>query len=175
MRDVITKLRMMCSIWRLRLRIFWSEITVPFKVTAKCAKRYSELRKIDKESEDRWERHVKMSELKQKDELELRRSQFFLKKTQIVGAFFRTSMNAGCFLQFQETPNDVELYKQEFQRKKEELVSLVNDLEEYDEITFDEGIMGEIVVWEFEQYKTEEEMNDWIKRFVEYILTLDII
>lgn len=175
MRDVITKLRMMCSIWRLRLKIFWAEITAPFQIAAKCAKRYSELRKIDKESEDRWERHVKMSELKQKDELELLRSQFFLKKTQIVGAFFRTSMNAVCFLQFQETANDVEFYKQEFYQKKEELVSLVNELEEYDEITFDEGIKSEIVAWEFEQYKTEEEMNSWIKRFVEYIQTLDII
>ena len=175
MRNVITKLRMICAIWRLRLKIFWSEITVPFKVATKCAKRYSELRKIDKESEDRWEKHVKLSELKQKDELELRRSQFFLKKTQIVGTFFRTSMNAGCFLKFQENPNDVELYKQEFQQKKEELICLVNELKEYDEITFDEAIKGEIVAWEFEQYKTEEEMNGWIKRFVEYIQTLDII
>jgi hypothetical protein len=96
MRDVITKLRMICAIWRLRLKFFWAEITTPFQIAAKCAKRYSELRKIDKESEDRWERHVKLSELKQQDELELRRSQFFLKKTQIVGTFFRTSMNAGC-------------------------------------------------------------------------------
>ena len=175
MRNVITKLRLMCSIWRLRLKIFWSEITAPFQIAAKCAKRYSELRKIDKESEDRWERHVKLSELKQKDELELRRSQFFLKKTQIIGAFFRTSMNAGCYLQFQENPNDVERYQEEFKRKKEELVSLVEELEKYEEIAFDEVIKGEIFAWEFEQFKTQEEMNSWLKRFAEYIQTLDII
>ena len=100
MKEIITKLRMMCSIWRLRLKLFWAEITAPFRFAAKYAERYSELKKIDEESEDRWERHVKLSELKQKDELELRRSQFFLKKTQVIGSFFRTAMNAECFLQF---------------------------------------------------------------------------
>ena len=175
MKEIITKLRMMCSIWRLRLKLFWAEITAPFRFAAKYAERYSELKKIDEESEDRWERHVKLTELKQKDELELRRSQFFLKKTQVIGSFFRTAMNAECFLQFQENPNDVEACKQEFLRKKEELVSLVTELEVYDESAFDEEIKSGILEWEFEQYKTQDEINAWIKSFAEYISTLDII
>lgn len=175
MKEIITKLRMMCSIWRLRLKLFWDEITAPFRFAAKYAERYSELKKIDNESEDRWERHVKLTELKQKDELELRRSQFFLKKTQVIGSFFRTSMNAECFLQSQENSTDLEACKQEFLRKKEELVSLLTELEAYDEIAFDEEIKSGILQWEFEQYKTQEEINVWIKRFAEYISTVDII
>ncbi len=36
-------------------------------------------------------------------------------------------------------------------------------------------IKSGILQWEFEQYKTQEEINVWIKRFAEYISTVDII
>lgn len=175
MGDMMAKLRMRFSIWRLRLKFFWAEITTPFRFVAAYAKRYSELKKIDEESEDRWERHVKMRELEQKDELELRRSQFFLKKTQVVGAFFRTSMNASCYFKFQENPTDIESYRAEFLKKKDELVRLVNELDEYPEITFDEELKKAITDWKFDQFETQEEMASWLKRFSEYIPTLDII
>ena len=69
----------------------------------------------------------------------------------------------------------MEACKQEFLNKKEELMSLVTELEAYDEITFDEEIKSGILEWEFEQYKTQDEINAWIKCFAEYIGTLDII
>lgn len=175
MGDMMAKLRMKFSIWRLRLKFFWTEITTPFRIAAAYAKRYSELKKIDEESEDRWERHVKRRELEQKDELELRRSQFFLKKTQVIGAFFRTSMNVSCYFQFQENPTDIESYRAEFLEKKAELVRLVNELDEYSEIAFDEELKKTITDWKFEQFETQEEMAAWLKRFAEYIQTLDII
>lgn len=175
MGDMMAKFRMRFSILRLRLKFFWSEITTPFRIVTAYVKRYSELKKIDEESEDRWERHVKKRALEQKDEQELRRSQFFLKKTQVVGTFFRTSMNASCYFQYQENTTDFESYRAEFFKKKAELVRLINELEEYPEITFDEEFKKAIADWEFDQFETQEEMGAWLKRFSEYIPTLDII
>ncbi len=175
MRDVFIKLRIKCSICRLRLKIFWSKITEPFQIAIACIKRYLELRKIDKESKDRWERHVKIRELEGKGELELRRSQFYLLKTQLIGAFFRTSICAGCCAGLQEQPNEVDNSRKEFQKNKEELVSLLEKLCDYDEITFDEKIKFGIITWDFEKFKTQEELTNWAKSFSEYICTVDII
>ena len=95
MKDVFIKLRAKCFICRLRLKNLVAKITAPFQIAIVCIKRYWALRKIDKESNDGWEKHVKRRELERKDELALRREQFHYLKIQLIGAFFRTSICAG--------------------------------------------------------------------------------
>ncbi len=175
MRDAFMKLRVKCSICRLRLKIFWSKITKPFQIASAFIKRYWALRKIDKHSNDVWERHVKRRELVRRDELMLRREQFCLLKTQLIGAFFRTSICAECCARLQEQPNEIDNSQKEFQKNKEELVSLLEKLCDYDEITFDEKIKSGIIAWEFGKFETQKELTNWVKSFSEYICTLDII
>jgi len=175
MRDVFIKLRGKFFICRLQLKIFCSKITEPFQAAIARIKLYLELRKIDKESKDRWERHVKIREIDGKNELKFRRNQFNLLKTQLIGVFFRTCICAGCHAGLQEQPNEVDNFRKEFQKNKEELVGLLEKLCNYDEITFDEEIKSGIVSWEFGKFKTQEELTNWEKSFSEYICTLDII
>lgn len=175
MRDVFIKLRVKYSIYRLRLKILVAKITGPFQILIAGIKRYWDLRKIEKESQDRWERYVKIRELERKDELEVKREQFYLLKTQLIGAFFRTSICARNCASLQEQPHEIDNSPKEFQKNKEELVNLLEKVCDYDEITFDEKIKAGIIAWEFEKFETQEELNNWAKSFSEYICTLDII
>lgn len=174
MRDVFFNLRVKCFSYRLRLENFWTKITKPFQIAFACIKRYLDLGKIEKESEGRWERHVKIQELKNQDELEVRKSHFSSLKIQIICTFFRTSC-AGSRDELQKQPNEVETSRKEFQKNKEELINLVEQLSDYDEITFDENIKSEIIAWEFGKFERQEKLTDWEKSFVEYIRNLDII
>ena len=174
MRDVFFNLRVKCFSYRLRLENFWTKITKPFQIAFACIKRYLDLGKIEKESEGRWERHVKIQELKNQDELEVRKSHFSSLKIQIICTFFRTSC-AGSRDELQKQPNEVENSRKEFQKNKEELINLVEQLSDYDEITFDENIKSEIIAWEFGKFERQEKLTDWEKSFVEYIRNLDII
>lgn len=162
------------DIYLLCLENFWTKITKPFQIAFACIKRYLDLGKIEKESEGRWERHVKIQELKNQDELEVRKSHFSSLKFQIICTFFRTSC-AGSRDELQKQPNEVENSRKEFQKNKEELINLVEQLSDYDEITFDENIKSEIIAWEFGKFERQEKLTDWEKSFVEYIRNLDII
>ncbi len=175
MRDVFMKLRVKYSICRLRLKIFWANITEPFQRAIAFLKRYLALRKIDKESKDGWERYVKRRELVRKDELAVRREQFYLLKTQLIGAFFRTSICAVGCAELKEQSTEFDNSQKEFQKNKEELVSLLEKLCDYDEITLDEKIKSGIIAWEFGKFETQEELTNWGKSFSEYICTLDIV
>lgn len=175
MKDVFIKLRVKGYICRLRLKIFWTKITEPFQIVIACIKRYCALRKINKESKNGWERHVKYRELVRKDELAVQREQFYLLKTQLIGAFCRTSICARCCAGLQDQPNEFDNYQKEFQKNKEELVSLLEKICDYDEITFDEKIKSGIIAWELGKFETQEELTNWVKSFSEYICTLDII
>ena len=95
MKDVFMKLRIKLFVCFLHLKFFCFEITKPFRIAISCIERYLVLWKIDKESENGWERHVKIRELDEKDELEIKRGQFQILKTHIIGAFFRTCICAG--------------------------------------------------------------------------------
>lgn len=75
----------------------------------------------------------------------------------------------------QKQPNEVENSRKEFQKNKEELINIVEQLSDYDEITFDENIKSEIIAWEFGKFERQEKLTDWKKSFVEYIRNLDII
>ena len=175
MRDIFIKLRVRCFVYCLSLRIFCSKLIGPFKFVILYLKRYLAIKKIDNESEDRWDRHVKIRRLEQKDELLLRREQFHILKTQLIGAFFRTTICSGSCVELQEHHNELDNSQKEFQENKEELVSLLEKLCDYDEITFDEKIKSGIINWEFGMFKTQEELNNWSENFSEYICTLDII
>ncbi len=171
MKDVFMKLRIKLFVCFLHLKFFCFEITKPFRIAISCIERYLVLRKIDKESENGWERHVKIRELDEKDELEIKRGQFQILKTHIIGAFFRTCICAGAQILDSETNK----YQQDFQDKKEELICLLEKLCNYQEINFDENIKSEIISWELGKFETQEALSDWSKRFSEYICTLDII
>ena len=162
------------DIYLLCLENFWTKITKPFQIAFACIKRYLDLGKIEKESEGRWERHVKIQELKNQDEFEVRKSHFLSLKFQIICTFLRTSC-AGSRDELQKQPNEVENSRKEFQKNKEELINIVEQLSDYDEITFDENIKSEIIAWEFGKFERQEKLTDWEKSFVEYIRNLDII
>lgn len=183
MKKVLSKLRISCYILKLRLLILGAKITEPFKIIVLGFKRYMLLRKIDKESQDNWEKHVKIREIENTDEFNLRRQQFFVLKAQFIGAFFMTSMFAGFYAVSQENPNEVddeflsriEGYREDFKNNKAELIKVMNGIKDYDEITFDEKLEAEIITWEFEDYKTTEEITNMEKRFADYIKTLDLV
>ena len=117
MKDVFMKLRIKLFVCFLHLKFFCFEITKPFRIAISCIERYLVLRKIDKESENGWERHVKIRELDEKDELEIKRGQFQILKTHIIGAFFRTCICAGAQILDSETNK----YQQDFKTKKKNL------------------------------------------------------
>ena len=183
MKNVLSKLRIGCFILKMHLLIWWSKITDPFKIVVWGFKRYMLLRKIDKESQDNWERYVKIRKIESKDEFDLRRQQFFSLKVQFICTFFRTSMLAGFYALSQEHPNEVDDeflskidgYRDDFKKEKAELIRVVNEIKSYDEITFDEEMESKIIAWEFEDYKTTEEISEMEKRFANYINTLDLV
>lgn len=177
MKDVFKKLRGTCSICWLDLKILWCKVRPqPFQIASACIKRYFELRKIDKESKDGWEKHIKIKELEGNDKLELRRTQFDALKIQLISAFLKTSIYAESCDRLKELTNEVvEDSRKEFQKNKEELVSLLEKFCEYEEITFDEKMKSGIISWEFVKFETQEELIKWIESFSKYICTLDII
>lgn len=181
MRNVLSKLRINMMIFNMHIRNLWFNITKPFRVAYEMIKRYNELRKIDLESKDGWERHLRKKELENKDKLELRRTEFFCLKAKIIGAFFMTSMSEIVFVVSKEHPEEViekshlESSKEEFVKNKRELCSLIDELKRYDEISFDSEIDMKIRSWEYEDFETEAELNSWQTKFSEYFSTLDII
>lgn len=170
MRDVFIKLRMKCLIIGLRFKNSISKITKPFQIFIELIKRYWTLRKIHKESNNGWEEHLKLRELERKDELAQRKNQFRLLKIQFIGVFFRTAICS----ELPEQLNEVDDYPQKFQENKEELISLLEKLCDYDEINFDAEIKSAIISWDFGKFKTKEQLANWMKIFSDYICTLDI-
>lgn len=172
MKNVLIKLRSISLICCCYLRIFWTKVTLPFRIPIIYIKRYCAISKIYKESNDGWERHVKIREMDKKDELALEEAK---SKTLFISTFSRTSMSAGKFIELQGQYSEAINAQQEFQRNKEELVERLEQLCDCEEINFDEGIKSEIIAWKFETYKTQEELLDWVMRFFEYVYTLDNI
>lgn len=175
MKDVFSKLQIRGFVCHLQLNILWTKITKPFQIAIKCIKRYLAFRKINKESKDRWEKYVKISEYNNQDDLELRKNQFYLLKIQLIDSLFITSACAGNYVRLQEQPNEVDNYQKEFRKNKKDLINLLEKFCEYDEVAFDEHIKSEIIAWEFEKFKTQEERINWVKSISEYIRTIDII
>lgn len=181
MRDVLSKLRINMMIFNMRIKNLWFNITKPFKVAYEVIKHYNELRKIDLESKDGWERYLRKKELENKDKLELRRAEFFSLKAKIITAYFMTSLSEIVFIVSKEHPEEaieesrIESSKAEFLKNKQELCSLIDELKGYDEISFDSEIDMKIRSWEFEDFETEAELTSWETKFSEYFSTLDII
>ena len=176
MRDVFIKLRIKCSICRLRLKFLKAKILEPFLLVLACINRYWALRKINKESkDDRWERYVKIKKLERSDELAIKREQFQVLKTQVIGAFYRTSICTVIYIELQEQSDEIDNSQKDFQKNKEELVNLLEKFCDYDEIIFDEKIKSGIIGWDLEKFKTQDDLNNWTKSFTEYIGTLDIV
>lgn len=169
MKDVFIKLRINFFI----CCFFFKKITEPFQIVIACTKRYFALRKIDAESKDRWERHLKIRELEKEDELMLRKQQFHLLRTQIIGAFFRTSICTEICARLQKQPDKVDSFREEFQKNKVELLCLLEKLKDYPEISFSEQMKADITNWDFNTFKTQEDLLGWSKNFSEYICTLD--
>ena len=76
MKNVFYKNRIRLMALKLRLLYIGSKITMPFQLTKKLIDRFLLLNKIEKESKDGWERHIKLKELENQDEFELARTQF---------------------------------------------------------------------------------------------------
>ena len=76
MKNVFYKNRIRLMALKLRLLYIVSKITMPFRLTKKLIDRFLLLNKIEKESEDGWERHIKLKEVENQDEFELARTQF---------------------------------------------------------------------------------------------------
>ena len=176
MRDVFIKLRIKCSICRLRLKFLKTKILEPFLLVFAFIKRCCALIKIDKENKnDRWERYVKIKKLERSDEIAIKREEFQILKTQVIGAFYRTSICTVMYIELQEQINEIDNSRKDFQKNKEELVILLEKFGDYDEIVFDEKIKSGIIDWELETFKTQEDLNNWSKSFADYICSLNII
>ena len=168
MKEVFNKLRAKCIICSCKVKIWWLKFTTPFQIIIKVVKRYCTLRKIDKESKNGWERHVKYKELEREDE---QRVQFYPLKAEFIGTFFRTMIQAG----LQEQLNEGDDHLKEFKKNKEELVYLLEKICNCEGISFNQKIKAEIISWEFGKFETKEELLSWGKGVSEYICTLDII
>lgn len=173
MKGIMKKLKMKMLVWRLRLKNALYKIITPFKILADLANRYRLLRKIDKETTDKWERHIKIRELANKDELEARRSEIFCLKGQLLGAYIRASLSASLFAELQDSTK-IEEYRKNFDKEKTEVLKLIEKLKGYEEISFDKNIENEILDWKFDDDKTEKEIIDKEEKFVAYLSKLDI-
>ena len=183
MRDVFNKLRVKIFMCRFYVEVFLFNMMLPFKIIFECVKRYWILRKIEKESKDSWERHSRIRELKNEDKIKSRRREFFYLKAQLIGAFYNTIILPKYYVVAQESPNEISQedlnnlpnYRVEFQKNKEELITLLKKFDSYEEINFDDKIKVGIIDWGFEDFKTSEELDNWEKNFAKYITELDII
>ncbi len=182
MKNLLGKLRISACILKMRLEIFWSNITAPFKIFIACCKRYLLIRKIYKESEDGWERHVKLRELENQDNFKLRRQEFFILKAQLIGGIFRTGMSASFYILLPEDSNSALDYesklaeeKNSFEKEKAELIELLSKLDNFSEIKFDEELKAEILAWEIDTYKSTEEIRILEEKFANHLQTLDLV
>ena len=116
MKDVSVKL----LILRLKVQYLLWKIAMPFQVIFKLIERYFVLRKIDKSSQNNWERYLKIQELKAQDELHLQKGNLGVLKAQIIGAFSRVSIVA-MFAPYIEANSPVEEMKKENLRKINQL------------------------------------------------------
>ena len=88
-----------------------------------------------------------------------------------------TSISEMVFIVSKEHPEggiDPSKLEVKFQKNKQELDGLIDELKKYVEIEFDSEIEMKIRNWELETFETEAELTDWQKNFSEYIGTLDI-
>ena len=170
MKDVSVKL----LILRLKVQYLLWKIAMPFQVIFKLIERYFVLRKIDKSSQNNWERYLKIQELKAQDELHLQKGNLGVLKAQIIGAFSRVSIVA-MFAPYIEANTPVEeMKKREFKENKSTLLTLIKGLEDY-KISLPEKIMTELNNWEFDTYSTNEALLEWSERFLSTINSMELV
>ena len=163
----------------LKLRIIYigSKITMPFQLTKKLIDRFLLLNKIEKESEDGWERHVKLKEVENQDKFELARTQFSILKTHIYGAICRTCFSAGVYTLSESIPKEnLERLPEEFKSAKQEFLKLIADFNEYAiyGIQFDSALLEQIKTWEIDDLKDQQEVFDWQEKLYSYIENLKL-
>lgn len=178
---VLFKLRLMILILRIRLKSFWIQVTMPFFVVKVFVERYLLLLKIDREYEG-WDRHIKLSEIRQNDEMKAHKSEFLSVKVRSICALLETGSLACRYISAQKDSEDkkqeilmqIDDYRENFKTNKVKLIDLVEKLESFKEINFDSKVKQEIVDWKFEDYNTEQEIFDKQTRIVQYITQLNI-
>lgn len=181
MKDVLSKLRLKMIFFSMRIKNSWFNTTKPFKIAYERIKIHKELKKINLESKDNWDRYVREKELENKYKLDLRIAEFSSFKTNILITFIRTCVSETVFIVSNEHPEEVieessiESSKSEFLKNKQELCSLIDELKKYNEISFNPEIDMQIRSWEFEDFKTKAELTYWERKFYEYFLALNII
>ena len=177
MKNVFYKNRIRLMALKLRLLYIGSKITMPFRLTKKLIDRFLLLNKIEKESEDGWERHVKLKEVENQDEFELARTQFYILKTHTYGAIFKTCFSAGIYTMSKSiSKENLEHLPDEFNSSKEELLKLIADFNEYAiyGIQFDSALLEQIKTWEIDDLKDQKEFFDWQEKLYSYIENLKL-
>ena len=170
MKDVSVKL----LILRLKVQYLLWKIAMPFQVIFKLIERYFVLHKIDKSSQNNWERYLKIQELKAQDELHLQKGNLGVLKEQIIGAFCRVTIVATYSLCIEANNLLEEMKKKDFQGKKSTLLELIKGLEDY-KLGLPEKIMAELNNWEFDTYSTNEALLEWSERFLSSINSIELV
>lgn len=177
MKNVFYKNRIRLMALKLRLLYIGSKITMPFRLTKKLIDRFLLLNKIEKESEDGWERHVKLKEVENQDEFELARTQFSILKTHTYGAIFKTCFSAGVYTMSESiSKENLEHLPEEFKSAKQEFLKLIADFNEYAiyGIQFDSALLEQIKTWEIDDLKDQQEFFDWQEKLYSYIENLKL-
>lgn len=169
MKGVLLKLRAKFYILILRLKIFWSKITAPFRICAACVKRYCVLKKIDENLNDVWEKHVQRLQLQEADELQLKKVQFDCLIAQLTNAFLKTTLSTGKPEDVQKESDELDCSREDFEQNKKALLDLIAKVDAYEEINFDKNIKAQIISWEFKRFETQDDLGIWVISFMRYM------
>lgn len=181
MRNVLSKVRWKVKNFNVHIRILWFEITKPFRVAYNMTKHKRELKKIDEEYENGWDRYMKKKELENKDNLEAKQMDFALLKAEILITHFKMITSELVFVISKEYPEKtieegcIEFSKEEFLKNKKDLCCLINEIKTHYEISFDSEIEMKIKNWTYEEFETREELTSWKDSFSNYLSTLNVI
>lgn len=178
MKNVFYKNRIRLMALKLRLLYIVSKITMPFRLTKKLIDRFLLLNKIEKESKDGWERHIKLKEVENQDEFELARTQFNILKTHTYGAIFKTCFSAGVYTMSESiSKENLEHLPEEFKSAKQEFLKLIADFNEYAiyGIQFDSVLLKQIEAWNIDDLKDKQELFDWQEKLYNYIESMKMI
>lgn len=167
--EIFFKLRVTRFISKLYLESLIDKITKPFRKIWIRLDIYLQYRKVEKEFDDSWEKYLEYKKLEQKNEQELRIAQVKSFGIELICELVKTSKYTSVYVEEEWTDEQIEDLRKEFQKNKENLLSIIKKYCDYN-VKINPEVESEISNWEFESFQTIEDVNGYLQN-----LTRDII
>ena len=175
MKKVLSKLKIKYELFKFRLIHLWAKASLPFHLVKEIKDRHFLLQKIDRESENNWDRHVKLKEVEAQDDFDKLRAEFGVLKANIFGALFRTNLPAGCYIiaKKEDNKDNMMKFQEYFKASKKDLTSLIASISNYN-IEFDSTLKEKIDAWNIDSYENKDELMAWQEELGNYIEKLSL-